>query len=180
MSDGWLGPTPLPCSATLCPSASLCLKAGSGGVDLDIELPDGTAGGFAPSISIQDLELFRIDEYTTSDQTLVRRLSTVESGTLYFESLNGRERRLRPGELLHFEDVRRDIRTLRSHGGHFRLQFHGYVRGMRFGSSESRRSLMPTYLEWLKARHGLSLFWGTKLYIFGMIVGVLRWWGVKL
>jgi hypothetical protein len=158
---------------------AILLKAGADEVDIDIELPDGFEGGFAPSLSIRDLNLFRIDEYTTSHQTLVRRLSTVMSGTLYFESLNGREHRLRPAEMLHFEDAYGEIRTLRSHDDHFTLKFHGYVRGMRSGSSESGRSLMPTYLEWLKARHGLSLFWGTTLYLFGMIVGVLRWWGVK-
>jgi hypothetical protein len=158
---------------------AILLKGGADEVDIDIELPDGFEGGFAPSLSIRDLSLFRIDEYTTSHQTLVRRLSTVMSGTLYFESLNGREHRLRPGEMLHFEDAYGEIRTLRSHDDHFTLKFHGYVRGMRSGSSEGGRSLMPTYLEWLKARHGLSLFWGTTLYIFGMIAGVLRWWGVK-
>jgi hypothetical protein len=35
---------------------------------------------------------------------------------------------------------------------------------------------MPTWLEWLRARHGLSLLWGTALYLFGLAVGVLRWW----
>jgi hypothetical protein len=39
---------------------------------------------------------------------------------------------------------------------------------------------MPTYLEWLRARHGLSLLWGTTLYLFGVIVGALRWWGIRL
>jgi hypothetical protein len=38
---------------------------------------------------------------------------------------------------------------------------------------------MPTYLEWLKARHGLSLFWGTSLYLFGLAAAALRWFGVN-
>ena len=47
---------------------------------------------------------------------------------------------------------------------------------MTSGSGDTRRSLMPTYLEWLQARHGLSLLWGTTLYVFGLVVAALRWW----
>ena len=39
---------------------------------------------------------------------------------------------------------------------------------------------MPTYLAWLKARHGLYLLWGTTLYLFGLIASLLRWWGLRL
>jgi hypothetical protein len=52
--------------------------------------------------------------------------------------------------------------------------------GMTTGSGEGRRTLMPTYLEWMRARHGVSLLWGTTLYLFGLIAGALRWWGVRL
>jgi hypothetical protein len=159
---------------------AILLKAGTDEVDIDIELPAGFSDGFAPSLSIRDLHLFRIDEYSTSRETILRRLSTVMSGSIYFESLNGQERTLRPGEMLHFDYVEGEIRTLRYHNEQFTLKFHGRVRGMRSGSSENRQSLMPTYLEWLKARHGISLLWGTTLYIFGLIAGVLRWWGVRL
>jgi hypothetical protein len=34
---------------------------------------------------------------------------------------------------------------------------------------------MPTWLDWLKARRGLYLLWGTAIYVFGLIAGVLRW-----
>jgi hypothetical protein len=51
---------------------------------------------------------------------------------------------------------------------------------METGSEDSPRSLMPTWLEWLKARHGLSLLWGTTLYLFGLVLGVARWIRIPL
>ena len=149
-------------------------------VDMDLTLPDGSQGAFSPQLSASGLSLIRIDEATNWGRTVVRHVSTVLSGALYFESLNGEKRLLRPGERLHFADARGEIRTLRLHDGHIALQFHGHVRGMSTGSGERRRSLMPTYLKWLQARHGLSLLWGTTLYLFGLLIGAWRWWRGEL
>ena len=57
-----------------------------------------------------------------------------------------------------------------------RLRFHGRVRGLSSGSSEIKRSLMPTVLDWLRAQHGLSLLWGTTAYVVGLFITVLGWW----
>jgi hypothetical protein len=51
---------------------------------------------------------------------------------------------------------------------------------MTTGAGEGHRSLMPTRLEWLQARHGLSLLWASSLYLMGIIGVVLHWWGIKL
>ena len=96
-----------------------------------------------------------------------------------FEELAGRELHLRSGEGLRFGSSHGEVRTLELRDGHIALTFHGYVRGMTTGGAENRRSLMPTYLEWLSAQHGLSLLWGTTLYLFGLVIGLLRNWGIK-
>ena len=36
--------------------------------------------------------------------------------------------------------------------------------------------LMPTLLDWLRARHGLSLLWATTAYLVGLFVAILGWW----
>jgi hypothetical protein len=92
-------------------------------------------------------------------------------------SLNDQERKLRSGEAIHFEHTQGEFRTLRLQDDHIEMKFHGRVRGMAIGSGESSRSLMPTWLEWLRARHSLSLLWGAALYLFGLVTVVLRWWG---
>jgi hypothetical protein len=143
-------------------------------------LPDKSAGMFSSQLSVSNLSLFHIDEFLDTDRTVIRRASTILSGTLYFAALNDQERKLRPGEMLHFVQSQGEFRTLRLQDDYIDLKFHGRVRGMGVGSGENRQSLMPTWLEWLRARHGLSLLWGTTLYLLGLIAAVLRWWGKPL
>jgi hypothetical protein len=146
-------------------------------VDLDLTLLDTGKSVFSPQVSATNLSLFQIDRYQDDERIVVRRVSSILNGALIFESLNQRELKLRPGEMIHFEQIRGEIRTLRLQDNLIDLKFHGRVRGLGAGSEENRRSLMPTWLEWLRERHGLSLFWGAAIYLFGLIAGVLRWWG---
>lgn len=156
---------------------AVLLRSGAHEVDLDLALLDSGRTVFSPQLSTTGLSFTRIDEATDAGSTVVRRVSAILAGTLYFESLNGEERKLRAGEVIQFERAQGEIRTLRLAGDHIDLAFHGRVGGFSIGPGEVRRSLMPTWLDWLKARHGLSLLWGTALYLFGLIVGVLRWLG---
>jgi hypothetical protein len=149
-------------------------------VDFALAFPSTPVTPFSPQLSVHGLSLSRIDQFIDADQSLVRRISTILSGTLLLESLNGEERKLRPGEELRFEESHGEIRQLRLEDNQIGVRYHGRVRGMTTGSGEGHRSLMPTYLEWMRARHGVSLLWGTTLYLFGLIAGALRWWGVRL
>jgi hypothetical protein len=148
-------------------------------VDLDLRVKNSSKKTFSDQMIVDSLSFFRIDQYTDPEHTVVRRASTVLSGTLYFESLGGQERRLRPGEELDFELSQGEIRTLELQNDHIALAFHGRVQGMTSGEDEHRYSIMPTYLEWLKARHGLTLLWGSTLYLFGLILTVIKWWRSK-
>lgn len=144
---------------------------------LDMTFPDGEARGTVAQVPVRALGFFRVAELDDQGVSIVRSLSTIASGTLYFESLNGVSRQLRAGEALRFRDVEGEIRTLRLQDEALSVNFQGTVRGMQTGSRENARSLMPTWLEWLRARHGLSLLWGSTLYVFGVIMAVLRWFG---
>jgi len=126
-------------------------------------------------LPIRDLSLLRIEDRRGPEGLPVRRVSTILSGTIYFEELNGQELKLRSGETIRFEGLQGEIGSLELKDDKIVLQFRGRVRGMTAGSSDTSRSLMPTWLEWLKARRGLYLLWGTAVYLFGLIVGVLRW-----
>jgi hypothetical protein len=159
---------------------SLLLHPDSGEVNLNLHFAAGSGSVFSPQLSVTKLVLSRIDELQTLDGSTAHSVSTILSGTLYLESLNGEPRKLRPRELLQFDEVRGVIRTLQLEGGHITLAFRGKVRGMRSGWGENPASLMPTWLAWLQARHGLSLLWGTTLYFFGLIVAILRWWKVPV
>jgi hypothetical protein len=82
--------------------------------------------------------------------------------------------------MIQFKESLGEMRTLQMQNGKIVLKFHGLVRGMHTGTGDSKWSLMPTYLDWLQARHALTLLWGTTLYFFGLVLGALRWWGVRL
>jgi hypothetical protein len=125
--------------------------------------------------NIQDLSLLRIENRRGPDGLPVRRLSTILSGSIYFEELNGEERKLRAGEEIRFESSQGEIESLELKDDGVVFQFRGRVHGMTAGSSETSRSIMPTWLDWLKARRGIYLLWGTAVYLFGLIAGVLRW-----
>jgi len=148
----------------------------SGDLDLDLTFRTPIGSPFAPQLSAVDLTLQRVEQTFDGDQPIVRNLSTIQSGTIYLESLAGEKRQLRPGEPLAFAQSRGSIRALELRDDGIALTFVGRVRGMSTGFGDGSRSVMPTWLEWLKARHGLSLLWGTSLYLFGLILGVARWW----
>ena len=154
---------------------AITLEAGTGTVDLDLTFKDLERPGVMPQVPVQTLAFFRVAEQSGLDGSIVRRLSTITSGTLYFESLNGVTRTLRAGEALRFREARGEIRSLRLGPDHLTLNFQGRVREMRTGAEGSVQTLMPTWLEWLKARHGLSLLWGTTFYLFGIALAVVRW-----
>lgn len=156
------------------------MQSGPDEVDLDLTLPETVKGSFSSQLSASDLSLFHIDEFQNAGQTLVRQLSTVLSGTIYFSALNDQQRQLRPGEAIRFEKSEGEFRTIRLQDDRIDVKFHGRVRGMTIGTGGNSRSLMPTWLDWLRARHGLSLLWGSAIYLFGLIVGLLRWWGKPL
>lgn len=156
------------------------IETGSDVVDLDLTPSGGSKPRFSRQLPVSGLTLFRVEEYGDLERTILRQVSTVESGALYFESLDGEERPLRAGEALAFEEAAGTISTLRFHDGRINISFQGRVRGMTTGFGANRRSLMPSYLEWLQARHSLSLLWGATLYLFGLIAAALHWWGIRL
>jgi len=147
-----------------------------GVVKVDFALADTSKLALSYQLPIRRLQLSRIDEFTQSDEPIVRSISTIQSGTLYLESIEGEARPLRAGEGLQFRESDGELRALELGGEYIALQFVGQVRGMTVGSGRVKRSLMPTLYEWLVARHRLPLLWGTTVYVFGLIMSVLRWW----
>ena len=154
----------------------IMLYPDSNDVNFDIQPADPATALFPAMLKAGNLSLYSIDEHIDIDHTVVRSISSIESGTLYFEALGGKERRLRHGEAIQFTRSSGDIRKLEINGRHIRFIFHGRVSGLTTGMEDHRKNIMPTYLEWLKANHGLSLLWGSVLYIFGFAITILNWW----
>ena len=98
-----------------------------------------------------------MDEQRGPGQTVVRGQFTVVDGALDFESRDGERHDLRPGEWLRCRGSRGTIRAIRLDADRLALTSHGYVRGMRTGSDDHPRNLVPTWLQRIRARHGLGL-----------------------
>jgi hypothetical protein len=155
---------------------TLTVQVSDDEVELDIASASAAGIRFAPFIQARDLSFTRIEQVSRDGITLVRRVSTVTSGSLYYQSLNGEERKLRFAEPIRFARSEGDIRSIELDRGAIAVRFHGDVRGMMSGTEANARSVMPTWLEWLKANQSLSLLWGSALYLFGLVVSLLRWW----
>jgi hypothetical protein len=148
----------------------------TGALDIDLLLRRSSPGVRWQQLAATDLQLYRLEDEQDGDRPLVRPISTVLSGSIYFESLAGNEHRLRPGEMLRFDRAIGTIQTLGLGENAIATTFQGDVHGMRAGAGEYPRSLMPTLLDWLQERQGLSLLWGSALYLFGISLTLRRWW----
>jgi hypothetical protein len=155
--------------------SDLTLHAGKNGLFFDVSLQEGARGALARQIAARDISLQDVDESSDGNRTVVRRVSAIVSGTLYLEALDGKERKLRAGELLQFARSEGELRSVRLEDDRMVLNFQGTVQGMTVGRGRNEISLMPTWLEWLQARHGVSLFWGSALYLCGVAIAVFKW-----
>jgi hypothetical protein len=130
----------------------------------------------AMPIAVEDLSLLRIEDRNGPGSEPVRVTSTILAGTIFFDELNGEELKLRPRQMIRLGQSEGEVQFLQIKDDRIAVQFHGRVHGLQTGSEATAKTLMPTWLEWLKARRALYLFWGTGIYFFGLIAGFLRWW----
>lgn len=152
------------------------VSSSDGALDLDLTLAAGAPPPRWEQLAVRDLRVYRVEDVQDAARPLARPLSTIQSGSLYFEALGGAERKLRAGELLRFGEASGTILSLDLRDDGIAAIFQGEVRDMRSGSGDEPRSLMPTLLEWLRKRQALSLLWGTALYLSGIGLTLRRWW----
>jgi hypothetical protein len=143
-------------------------------VALDLDLPKTSQLTTEPQLPASMLSFSTVHE-SVGEASSARQISTVRSGSVFIQSLNGQKYELRSGERLRFDNSRGDMQKILLGPSGITVQYEGEVWGMNAGSHEFPTSLMPSLLEWLRARHGLSLLWGSTLYLVGMLMVVLRW-----
>jgi hypothetical protein len=148
----------------------------TGALDLDVALASGAPVPRWQQLAARDLKLYRVEDERDTPRPVAIPVSSILSGSIRFESLDGGEQPLRRGEILRFERASGTILTLELQDAGVGLMFQGEVSGMRLGAGDHSRSLMPTLLQWLRQRHGLSLLWGSALYLFGLSMALRRWW----
>ena len=165
-----------PTTAVLRAPRGVDFTSSGGTLDLDLTLAPGAPTPRWEQLVVRDLRVHRVDDQQDAPQPLARPVSTIQSGSVYFEALGGTERKLRTGELLRFGSASGTFLTLDLREEGIAATFQGDVQEMRSGAGDEPRSLMPTLLEWLRKRQGLSLLWGTALYLSGIALTLRKWW----
>jgi hypothetical protein len=143
-------------------------------VVLELDLPGNSDLATEPQLPVSRLSFATVHE-SVGVESSARQVSTIRSGTVFNQSLNGQKYDVRAGERLQFSDSKGEMQRTALGPGGINVQYEGKVWGMTAGSREFPTSLMPSLLEWLRARHGLSLLWGSTLYLAGILMVVLRW-----
>lgn len=143
-------------------------------VVLELEASRNSELQIEPQLPVSMLSFVNVQQ-TQGVESSVRPLSMIRSGVVSIQSLNGQNYKLRPGERLRFSSSEGEMQKTVLGPRGINVQYEGKVWGMSAGSSEFPTSLMPSMLEWLRARHGLSLLWGSALYAAGMLTVALRW-----
>jgi hypothetical protein len=163
-------------ATTLRAPRAVDFTSSGGTLDLDLTLATGSGAPRWEQVAVRELRVHRVDDQQDAARPLARPVSTIQSGSVYFEALGGTERKLRTGEMLRFGAASGTFLTLDLRDEGIAATFQGDVREMRSGAGDEPRSLMPTLLEWLRKRQGLSLLWGTALYLSGIALTLRKWW----
>lgn len=141
---------------------------------LSVTPVDGHPLRFARQIAVEKVALVS-EEISFADAPENRQLSSVLSGTLYLNALDGKQAPLRPSEALSFSDFSGTLRSIAPAADGLQLELFATVKGMKTGEAPNQRSLMPTYLQWIAARNELWLWWGSAVSVFAVLMSVLRW-----
>jgi hypothetical protein len=118
-----------------------------------------------------------VDEPMADSVGVIRsRSSSVLKGTIFNESLGGRQSALRHREVVDLSLIDGEIRELQLEPAAMHINFSASARELRIGSTGAMRSLRPSYLEWLAENHALKLVWGSAAWLFALVLGGIKWW----
>ena len=148
------------------------LQPGKDGVDLDLNFLPNSNRIFPGVLDIDSFSVSRIDQNFDTETPVVRAVSTILDGAIYYESLGSKTQVLSRGEHIRFKNSEGKLSKSELLDGHISLTFIGNVSGMTTGDDKKRASLMPSLLEWLKARISIPLLLGALLVTFVLIFGV--------
>ncbi|MFZ1413068.1 MAG: hypothetical protein WAS73_00595 [Defluviicoccus sp.] len=143
----------------------------------DITVTPAEAGRelFRTELPVSALSFHQIKDV---EGTTPQVLSTVTGGALFLEALDGKRIDLRTGEHLGLDLTHGVLATLAVEKGGVALRANGWTRALTVGSRDNARNLMPRWLEWLKSRYEVALFWGTASYLFMVLWSAVKWWGL--
>lgn len=145
-----------------------------GTVDLALQL-SAPQEVFQPSLEMQAFSFSERRDLSYREDVEVVEYSSILSGSITLRELNGETFELAAGSELRTSGFGGFIRRLEVTDGALQVQVVGVTRELEVGYGDYRSSLVPSQLEWIRARKPLALMWGTGVWLFGLIIAVGRW-----
>jgi hypothetical protein len=142
---------------------------------LDLAVPPEEEIAFSRLLPVDGLAFVDVEE-SGEHSAQIRELSMIRSGSLIFETLAGREHKLREAETMRFEGLHGSVRSVKLGPAGVTVSFEGTAREVKSHS----RSLKPTLLEYWRAQKPVELLWGSALSLFGAVLAALRWLKVEV
>jgi hypothetical protein len=138
---------------------------------------------FGQPVAASEIRLADDAQRYGENEQEIRSQSSVISGFVYLDNLNGKRIELRRYERLRFSTSAGEIRSLSSdpnaEGTALLLRYHGVVEGMTRGPSSQPGSLMPNYLELLAENRQLSLARAAVIFLMTAGLATLTIFGLR-
>jgi hypothetical protein len=144
-----------------------------------IDMPDVPQCIVCRPVSISRVAFRESD--TRPDDLAVLSSSAIDSGTVHFIEValdydlhHGERLRLTlsPKRISEVRQIRIDPKD-----NTIQVALHAWVTEVQAGTSSNRVNLMPTFLEWLRGRHGPEAAWATLAGLVAALETVRRWVG---
>jgi len=124
-------------------------------------------------LPVRDLSLSRFDRFATADRPLVRSVSTIRSGTVFFERCPVKRTRSEWGKSCQFGQSRGEVREWRLSESGIGVRFRGTVSGLTTGSEGARRNAYADAARVLARAARTRAAVGTTGYVVGAFLTVL-------
>jgi hypothetical protein len=157
---------------------AVTLQGGAGPIEILLGPPLPIGLIFKRDLKIVRLSLMS-EPWTglTPDASQRAVSSALMSGTLGFEEFENKKQILYTGQRLWFDRFDGHVDAIRVEPDAISGVIYGSASSLGSGLEENRTDLMPSRLEWLAGRHELILLWGSALYVFALIIAIVRWLG---
>ncbi len=124
---------------------------------------------FSRDLTVHDLQLYE------EPQATGQLLSTLVSGQFRLSSTKAGPTALLPNDLLEMGAATGRMRSITMSDKSTKFDFQGKVKALSIGSSNMRRSIMPSMLEWWLSRDLIFVAWSAGLSSIAFLLGVYQW-----
>jgi hypothetical protein len=155
---------------------SLLLKSQDQQGEIYLELHEDSGLTIADCLMISGLSFMEPDNYQFLDKpSIYRQLPGIQSGSVIVTSMLNKKITLFARDSLEFKKIDGMFRELYYKNGLFHIQLTGKIRGATLGKGMSKRSIMPTLLEWVTAHNRITLFWTAFIYLLTLGFNLIKW-----